>query len=75
MIIERNEYNNGYGCSCFRSDWDDVEWIEESDAQSLKEIIDYVYDKKWYDRYMSEGYCDLGCFMRTDEYKTFDKNA
>ena len=57
------DWNNGYGCSCCRRDWDNHEWIEESDMESLERIIDILYYREWYDsdfnqlglRYEKEG--------------------
>jgi len=47
MILKRDEWNNGYGCSCCRSDWENVEWIEESDMKSFSEIVNYVFNRKY----------------------------
>ena len=47
MILERNTWNNGYGCSCCRSDWNSSDWIEEGEITPLTEIIDYIYDENW----------------------------
>ena len=44
MILERTFWNNGYGCSCCRQDWEDSEWIEESNMKSFIEIIDEAYE-------------------------------
>lgn len=49
MILQRDTYNNGYGCSCCRHDWEDTEWIDEKEMDSLEEIINYVYNREWYD--------------------------
>ena len=43
MILERTESNNGYGCSCCRQDWEDSEWIDESEMMSFKAIIEEAY--------------------------------
>ena len=43
MILERTEWNNGYGCSCCRQDWENSEWTDESDMRSFEEIIDEAF--------------------------------
>jgi hypothetical protein len=46
MILVRNYYNNGYGCSCCRSDWEEVDWINESDMLSFEELIALAKESK-----------------------------
>ena len=38
-VIERKIYNNGYGCSCCRRDWEDTEWIDGEEMISFKTLL------------------------------------
>jgi hypothetical protein len=49
MILETRMYNNGYGCSCCRDDWENKEWIEEKDMESFEYIVDCLLSGSYYD--------------------------
>jgi hypothetical protein len=38
-VVKRYYYNNGYGCSCCRLDWEDFEWIDEEEIPSVEEFF------------------------------------
>ena len=38
-VIKRTIYNNGYGCSCCRQDWEDTEWIDEEEMISFETLL------------------------------------
>lgn len=47
-ILKRMQFNNGYGCSCCRNDWEETEWICEDEVPNLKEFFKTqlsVFDK------------------------------
>ena len=38
-ILRREQYNNGYGCSCCRRDWEETDWIDEADAIDFETLL------------------------------------
>lgn len=38
-ILKKTYYNNGYGCSCCRQDWEDTEWIDEKELPSVEDFF------------------------------------
>ena len=47
-VLKRMQFNNGYGCSCCRQDWEETEWIDEAEVPDLKEFFQTwlsVFDK------------------------------
>lgn len=38
-ILRREYYNNGYGCSCCRRDWEETTWIEEEKMISFETLL------------------------------------
>ena len=50
-VLERRIFNNGYGCSCCRDDWEETSWIDENemiDFQTLlTEAIKELQDNVW----------------------------
>jgi len=39
---------NGYGCSCCRNDWENKEWIEESEMESFESIVNCILNDTYY---------------------------
>lgn len=37
--LKRTQYNNGYGCSCCRIDWEETEWISEDDMIDFETLL------------------------------------
>jgi hypothetical protein len=48
MILETRMYNNGYGCSCCRNDWENKKWIEESEMESFESIVNCILNGTYY---------------------------
>lgn len=46
MILQKTQYNNGYGCSCCASYWDDSEWINENDILNPQELCKEIEDNR-----------------------------
>jgi len=38
-ILRREQYNNGYGCSCCRRDWKKTDWIDEADVIDFETLL------------------------------------
>ena len=38
-IVERKIFNNGYGCSCCREDWEETNFINESDMIPFETLL------------------------------------
>ena len=38
-IVERKIFNNGYGCSCCRKDWEETNFIDESDMIPFETLL------------------------------------
>lgn len=38
-ILRREQYNNGYGCSCCRHDWEETDWINETDIIPFETLL------------------------------------
>ena len=54
-VIIREFYNNGYGCSCCRRDWENSSWIDEKEMLSLDDLLAQIYK---FDKHASgEGGC------------------
>lgn len=54
-VLERTEYNNGYGCSCCRRDWEETEWIKENDMIPFETLITETVKK------LNKNAADGGC--------------
>lgn len=71
MVLERTDWNNGYGCSCCRVDWKTCRWIEKDNMRSFEEIIDEAYTNPLEDivsrRYEDDGKVLYG--YRSDIYR------
>ena len=52
-ILKRTYYNNGYGCSCCRQDWEDTEWIDEEELPSVEDFFNH--DLKIFDGNVDRG--------------------
>jgi len=47
-VLKRMQFNNGYGCSCCRHDWEETEWIGEDEVPSYKDFFQTwlsIFDK------------------------------
>jgi hypothetical protein len=38
-VLKREFYNNGYGCSCCRKDWEEISWIDETEMPTVEEFF------------------------------------
>lgn len=39
-VLKRMQFNNGYGCSCCRRDWEESEWIDEDEMPTIKDFFE-----------------------------------
>lgn len=39
-VLKRMQFNNGYGCQCCRCDWEESEWIDESEMPTIKDFFE-----------------------------------
>ena len=54
-VIKRTIYNNGYGCSCCRRDWEDTEWIDEEEMINFETLLKETIKK--FDENAGNGGC------------------
>lgn len=39
MVLHRKQFNNGYGCSCCREDWEETDWVKDEEVPSIEEFF------------------------------------
>lgn len=54
-ILKRMQFNNGYGCSCHRQDWEESEWIDESEMPTIKDFFENNLNE--FDKNCNRGGC------------------
>lgn len=54
-VLKRMQFNNGYGCSCCRHDWEESEWIDEDEMPTIKDFFENEMIK--FDTNCDEGGC------------------
>lgn len=54
-VLERTQFNNGYGCSCCRSDWEEIEWINEDEMIDFETLLTETIKE------LDKGASDGGC--------------
>lgn len=54
-VLKRMQFNNGYGCSCCRQDWEESEWIDESEMPTIKEFFENNLNE--FDKNCNKGGC------------------
>ena len=58
-VLRRREWNNGYGCQCCAQNWEETDWIEETDMIPIEKmfgIIDRARKKMSDDHQIAETY-------------------
>lgn len=54
-ILKRKQFNNGYGCQCCRRDWEETEWIDESEMPTIRDFFENELIK--FDQNCADGGC------------------
>lgn len=54
-VLRRMQFNNGYGCSCCRRDWEDTEWIDEYEMIDFETMLTETI--KEFDENAGDGGC------------------
>lgn len=62
-ILKRSKFNNGYGCSCCRKDWETTEWIDENEMVDFRILLTQVIENL--NANASDGGC-VGIFYEKD---------
>lgn len=71
-VLKKMQFNNGYGCSCCRQDWEESEWIDESEMPTIKEFFESKLDE--FDTNCNEGGC-VGITYEKDGFILFGVEA
>ena len=54
-VLKRMQFNNGYGCSCCRRDWEETEWINEDEIIDFETLLTETI--KEFNKKASDGGC------------------